>query len=77
MLFDECACYVVAEASAYACYFEGVGEAVVDEDAAGQWEHLGFVLQAAEGGGENEAVVVSFEFCAVVFFGVLRQVFES
>jgi len=58
---------VVAKAAAYTCHFEGVGETVVDEDAARQWKDLCLVLEASEGGGEDETVVVAFELGTVVF----------
>lgn len=35
-----------------------MSKSVVDENGSGEREDLGFVLEASEGGRENEAVVV-------------------
>ena len=43
-----------------------MGKAVVDKDAAGQWEYLGLVLQTTERGGEDQAIIVAFELRPVV-----------
>jgi hypothetical protein len=40
-------------------YFETMRKPVVDEDRAGQGEHLGLVLEAPEGRGEDDAIVIS------------------
>ena len=58
---DDVAGHVAAERHSDTRHFKGVGEAVVDEDAAWQGEDLRLVLKAAEGGGEDKAVVVALK----------------
>ena len=53
-----------AKGTAYAGYFERVGETVVDKNTAGQGEYLGLVLHPTKGGREDEAVVVALKFSA-------------
>jgi hypothetical protein len=48
----------------------------VDEDASGQRKNLGFILQAAERCGENQAVVVALKLGSV-FFPDFMQSFQS
>ena len=66
MAVAEDAPHVVAERHAHAGHLQGMGEAVVNEDAARQGEHLCLVLQPAEGSREDEAVVVALELRSVV-----------
>ena len=48
------------------------------KDAARQREHLRFVLQATEGGGKNQTVVVALELGPVVMaLTVLRLLAQS
>ena len=58
--------HIVAQGHAHTGHLERVGEAVVDEDAAGQREHLSLVLQPAERSRENQSVVVALELRPVV-----------
>ena len=44
---------------------KAVCQSVVDEYTTGKREYLGFVLQTAEGGREDKAVIVTLEFRAV------------
>jgi len=66
MPFRELLGHVIAQRHAHARDFQTVGETVVHEDAARKGEYLSLVLQAAEGGGENQPVAVTLEFRAVV-----------
>lgn len=66
MPLNELVSHVVAQAATNTGYFQRVGEAVVDEDAAREGEHLCLVLHAPKGGREDEAVVVALELGAVV-----------
>ena len=52
-----------------------MGKTVVHKDASGKGEHLGFILQTAEGCGEDEAVVVALKLRTVV--AVLLLGFEA
>ena len=65
--------HVVAQRQPHAGHLEAVRQAVVHEDAARQGEDLRLVLQAAEGCGEDKAVVVALEFRAVL--GMVPMVF--
>ena len=67
MAFQQLAADVVAQAAPHAAHLQRVGQAVVYEDASRQGEHLGLVLQSAEGGRENESVEIALELRAVVF----------
>ena len=51
----------VADAAADAGDFDAVGEAVVGEVVFGEGVDLGFASEAAEGAGEDDAVVVDVE----------------
>ena len=66
MPLNEQVSHVVAQAAPNTGYFQRVGEAVVDENAAWEGEHLCLVLHAPKRGGEDEAVVVALELGAVV-----------
>ena len=63
---DEPARHIVAETLAERRYLERVRQAVMNEDAARQGEHLRLVLQTAERRRVDEAVAVTFEFRSVV-----------
>ena len=70
--------HIVAKGHAHAGDLEGVGEAVVYEDASREGEHLCLVLQPAEGGWEDETVVVALELrTIVVTFGMTVLLAES
>lgn len=77
MALGEDACHVVAERLAERRDFERVGQTVVDEDAAGQGEHLRLVLQTPEGRRVNETVAVALELRAVVMPLVPRLLSET
>ena len=66
MQLKESARYVVAQRTPYAGHFEGVCQAVVDEDAAWERKDLSLVLQTTEWSREDESVVIALEFRAVV-----------
>ena len=55
---------------------QAVCQSVVDEYTTGKREYLGFVLQTAEGGREDKAVIVTLEFRAV-FMAFLVKLFQS
>ena len=59
--FDDVESNGGAEGAPDATGFEAVGEARADVVALGQGEDLCFVLEAAEGGGEDDAVVIPLE----------------
>ena len=56
--------HVGAERASHARHLQAMGQAVVDEDAARQGEHLRFVLHAAEGGRKNQPVVIALKLRA-------------
>ena len=56
--------------------FQAVCQSVVDKYTTGKREYLGFVLQTAEGGREDKAVIVTLEFRAV-FMAFLVKLFQS
>ena len=58
--------YIIAQRHAHTGYLQRVGEAVVDEDAAREGEHLCLVLQTTERSGENQTVVVAFKLRTIV-----------
>jgi hypothetical protein len=43
-----------------------MGQSIVYEDAARQWEHLSLVLQPAEWSREDKTVVVALKLCPVI-----------
>ena len=55
---------IVGQRTSHAAHFKAVGQTVVDEDAAWQWEHLRLVLQASESRRKNQSVVVALELRA-------------
>ena len=57
--------YVITYRASHTGNLQGVGETVVNENAAGEGKYLRLVLQAAKRGGENKAVVVAPEFGTV------------
>jgi len=57
---------IVAQRTPHARHFQAVRQSVVHEDASRKGKHLGLVLQASEGSGENQPVVVALELRAVV-----------
>ena len=58
---------IVAQRTANARHLQTMRKAVVNKNASGQREHLGLVLQAAEGRRENQAVVIALKFGAMFF----------
>ena len=66
MAADQQACHIVAQRTAHARHLQAVRQPVVHKDAARQGKHLRLVLQAAEGGGEDQAVVVALKFRTVL-----------
>ena len=58
--------YPAADGFSYLCDLEGVGEAGAVEVVFAGPEDLGFVLEAAEGGGVEDAVAIDLKGGAVV-----------
>ncbi len=67
--------YLGCHRTAYAGYFDAVGQAIVDKYAAGKRKHLGFVLQTSERRGKDQPVKVALEVTARAGFRVV-EVFE-
>ena len=63
--WDEQARHVSSQGASNAGNFEGMGEAIVHKDTAGEGKNLRFVLQPAEGGREDESVVVALKLSAL------------
>lgn len=63
--WDEQARNVSSQGASYAGNFEGMGETIVHKDTAGEGKNLRFVLQPAEGRGEDESVVVALKLSAL------------
>ena len=68
--------YGISERPSYARHFQAVGQPVVYEDAARQGENLRLVLQSAEGGGEDKAVVIPLKL-RTVLVSLLMKLFQS
>ena len=74
----ELACHITAQRHAHTRHLQTVSKTVMHKDAARQREHLRFVLQATEGGGKNQTVVVALELGPVVMaLTVLRLLAQS
>ena len=58
--------YIVAQRTAHTGYLQTMCQPVVDKYASGQGEHLRFVLQSPERGGEDKAVVIPLKFGTVL-----------
>jgi hypothetical protein len=78
MSLEKLLCHIIAERHAYAGNFEGVGEAVVYEDATREGEYLSLVLQPTEGSRKDQSVIVTLELRSVVMtFGMTVLLTES
>ena len=58
--------YIIAQRTAHTGYLQTMCQPVVDKYASGQGEHLRFVLQSPERGGEDKAVVIPLKFGTVL-----------
>jgi hypothetical protein len=67
----------VSQRTPNTCHFEGVGQPVVDEYAAGQWKNLCLVLKPPERGRENDPVVIALKGGTDVFSILNIPVFQS
>lgn len=61
-----------AQRATYAADFQRVGETRVDMVVAGNRVHLGLAPEAAEGAGEDDAVMVFVEGAAPKFIGAVK-----
>ena len=52
-------------------------EPIMHEDAAGQGENLRLVLEPAEGGGEDQPIIIALEVGALMFALVIGLDTES
>src|SRR5574344_893200 len=59
-------CPIIATGHTDTCHLKTVRKAVMDEDTSRQREHLRLVLQSAKRCREDETVIVSLEFRAVI-----------
>ena len=66
-----------AQGAADATDFQGVGQARVDVIVAGNRVHLGLASQAAEGAGEDDAIVVFVKGAAAEFFWAVQRFSEA
>ena len=66
MSLQKGAAHVVAKGASHTAHLQRVSQAVMDENASRQREHLCLVLQTAKRCREYQAVIVALEFRTVI-----------